>query len=105
MRAPACLTVFPPVHQRARRPRWDADVCRHAFPVRRNRRATVIQKHVRMFVQLRRFRRETDVGRRRAVQAAAEARADAAAVVIQKNFRRRLAARQVPAPRPPTSLP
>lgn len=80
-------------------------MCRHAFPVRRNRRATVIQKHVRMFVQLRRFRRETDVGRRRAVQAAAEARADAAAVVIQKNFRRRLAARQVPAPRPPPSLP
>ena len=96
LREPACSTMLflVPCPSALRR---DADVCRHPPPRRRNRRATVIQKYVRMFVQLRRFRRETDIGRRRAVQAAAEARADAAAVVIQKNFRRRLAARQVPA--------
>ena len=55
----------------------------------------MVQKHVRGFLQLRKFRRETEAGRRAAARAAAEAEAAAAAVTIQAALRRVLAARKV----------
>lgn len=55
----------------------------------------MIQKYVRMFVQLRKFRRETEMGRRRAAQAAVDAETRAAAVVLQKYRRRVIATRKV----------
>eukprot|EP00208_Stichococcus_sp_RCC1054_P002079 CAMPEP_0206143610 /NCGR_PEP_ID=MMETSP1473-20131121/21153_1 /ASSEMBLY_ACC=CAM_ASM_001109 /TAXON_ID=1461547 /ORGANISM="Stichococcus sp, Strain RCC1054" /LENGTH=1690 /DNA_ID=CAMNT_0053539093 /DNA_START=726 /DNA_END=5798 /DNA_ORIENTATION=+ len=64
-----------------------------------NKRATVIQKYVRMFVQLRKFRRETEMGRRRAAQAAVDAETRAAAVVLQKYRRRVIATRKLAAKR------
>jgi hypothetical protein len=63
-----------------------------------NKRATTIQKWVRMHIQRSKYRRDTIAGRRRAERAAAEARQLAAAIVIQKHVRRRAAQRKVRRP-------
>ena len=61
----------------------------------RNRRATVVQSWVRMWLVRTRFRRTTVAGKKAAVRAAHVARRNAAAVVIQKYVRRHIALRKV----------
>ena len=61
----------------------------------RHKRATTIQKWVRMHQQRGRYRRETEAGRRAAARAASAARQDAAATVLQKHARRWHARRKV----------
>ena len=63
--------------------------------LRSNKRATTIQKWVRMHIQRAKFRRDTTAGRRAAERAAAETGRLAAAVVIQKEARRWAAGRKV----------
>ena len=66
------------------------------MPSSRNKRATTIQKWVRMHLQRARYRRDTIAGRRAAERAAAEARRLGAATVIQREARRWRAGRKVP---------
>ncbi|DBB00655.1 hypothetical protein WJX82_006589 [Trebouxia sp. C0006] len=79
---------------------WRMYQQRKAFVMHtRNRRATVVQSWVRMWLVRTRFRRTTAAGRKAATRAARQARIVAAAVVIQKNVRRHLACKKVAARR------
>ncbi len=60
--------------------------------VQANKAATRIQAAVRGYLTRSSFRKATELGRRQAARAALQARRNAAAVVIQKHVRRRIAA-------------
>ena len=64
----------------------------------RNRRATVVQSWVRMWLVRTRFRRTTAAGKKAAARAARHARIQDAAVTLQKYARRYLAKKKVRAP-------
>lgn len=61
----------------------------------RNRRATVVQSWVRMWLVRTRFRRTTAAGKKAAARAARHARIQAAAITLQKYVRRYLARKKV----------
>ena len=61
----------------------------------RNRRATVVQSWVRMWLVRTRFRRTTAAGKKAAARAARHAHIQAAAVTLQKYVRRYLARKKV----------
>lgn len=61
----------------------------------RHKRATTIQAYVRMHQQRKRYRRDTEAGKRAAARAAAAAHSAAAATVLQKHARRWHAQRKV----------
>ena len=75
---------------------WRMFAVRKAFlAYRKNKAATLIQSFVRMHQQQRRFRRATDLGKRQALRSAKIQQQHQAAVVIQKNVRRRLSIKKV----------
>ncbi|KAK9842297.1 hypothetical protein WJX81_005127 [Elliptochloris bilobata] len=77
---------------------WRCYVARRAFKLHQaNRRATRVQAHVRGHLTRTRFRKATELGRRQAARAAAEAARVSAAVAIQKHVRRRIAQRKAAA--------
>lgn len=74
---------------------------RHFIAVKREKAAVIIQAAVRGRQQRSRFRLQTELGKRQAKRAEAERAAAAAAVVLQKHARRRLACKKVgPCPKP-----
>ncbi|KAI7836877.1 hypothetical protein COHA_009277 [Chlorella ohadii] len=75
---------------------WRMHRQRSAFLLQRRTRAAVtIQSYVRMAQQRRRFIRDTELGKKQAARAAAEAARAAAAITIQAAVRRRLAEKKV----------
>lgn len=60
-----------------------------------NRRATIIQAHVRGYLTRSSFRKATELGKRQAARAALQAKRNTAAVVIQKHVRRCAACKRV----------
>ncbi|KAK9865078.1 hypothetical protein WJX84_008101 [Apatococcus fuscideae] len=79
---------------------WLTFTIRRSFlHLRRNRRATLVQAQVRMWLARNKFRRDTELGRKAAIRAAKLAQRDAAAMVLQKYARRRIAFKKVEARR------
>lgn len=63
--------------------------------VQANRRAVIIQAHVRGYLTRSSFRKATELGKRQAARAALQAKRNNAAVVIQKHARRLSATKRV----------